>query len=360
MTKADVCIIGGGFYGCNLAIKLCNDYGLKVDLFEASEQILKGAISNNQHRLHLGFHYPRSIETIKQTITCFGLFREEYGQFCKRNSENIYIVHEDSLVDSKSFYKIYNDLNLRCDAVETKIVSKFLNKKQKYQQAFSVDEESIDIHNMNSNIYDKIKNLNQNGYINIFTSKRITHEEILNLRNEYKFVFNCTYTEPFIGFKELKIKSKWEVCGIPVMNDINNFFNNISLTIMDGPFCSLYNCNNGNLFTLSSVKHTPFYKTNNFSDALQKLKDTKANSLNLARYSSDIINHNCEFYNKEIILNECKITDFYLTIKCKLEKDIGDLRTSSLFIEENYFSIMAGKISAFYEIYNRLQNFIKR
>ena len=65
-----IAIIGGGFYGCYLAFKLKAKFKSKIeiDIFEKNKMLLNEAGNNNQWRLHLGFHYPRSKQTIKQCI----------------------------------------------------------------------------------------------------------------------------------------------------------------------------------------------------------------------------------------------------------------------------------------------------
>ena len=41
---------------------------IQIDIFEKNTKLIQEAGSNNQHKLHLGFHYPRSMDTIKQVI----------------------------------------------------------------------------------------------------------------------------------------------------------------------------------------------------------------------------------------------------------------------------------------------------
>ena len=62
-------IVGGGFYGCYIAKKLKDKFKSKIDvhIFENKKLILEAG-SNNQYKLHLGYHYPRSNFTIRQTI----------------------------------------------------------------------------------------------------------------------------------------------------------------------------------------------------------------------------------------------------------------------------------------------------
>ena len=66
--KKTICIIGAGFYGCFIAKKISENFkNVEIEVFEKNNSLITEAGKNNQYRLHLGFHYPRSVQTIKQT-----------------------------------------------------------------------------------------------------------------------------------------------------------------------------------------------------------------------------------------------------------------------------------------------------
>ena len=82
MTKAprqyDYAIIGGGFYGCCLALYL-RSLSSRVVVLEANDKLLNRASRVNQARIHSGFHYPRSVLTAVKSkvylynkLYCFG------------------------------------------------------------------------------------------------------------------------------------------------------------------------------------------------------------------------------------------------------------------------------------------------
>ena len=67
-------IIGAGFFGLSIAIKIKEKYpNSLVSIFEKEKDILMGASGKNQFRCHLGYHYPRSEKTIQE---CKKSFRE--------------------------------------------------------------------------------------------------------------------------------------------------------------------------------------------------------------------------------------------------------------------------------------------
>ena len=50
-------IVGGGFYGCEVAREL-RRYFDRVLLLENEADLMHGASYNNQARVHQGYHYP--------------------------------------------------------------------------------------------------------------------------------------------------------------------------------------------------------------------------------------------------------------------------------------------------------------
>jgi glycine/D-amino acid oxidase-like deaminating enzyme len=77
-----IAVIGGGVFGSVASYFLANK-GHDVTLFEKNSQILTGASSNNQNRLHLGFHYPRDIETAIQSVQGYKEFKEHFSDACE-------------------------------------------------------------------------------------------------------------------------------------------------------------------------------------------------------------------------------------------------------------------------------------
>ncbi|KAF9883354.1 hypothetical protein FE257_003570 [Aspergillus nanangensis] len=83
-----IAIIGGGWYGCHIALELKKD-GHDVEIFDKSGQIFDGISGTFGIRLHKGPHYPRSKMT---RDTC----RKDYSHFC-RLYPNLLIHHERAM-----------------------------------------------------------------------------------------------------------------------------------------------------------------------------------------------------------------------------------------------------------------------
>lgn len=87
----NVAVIGCGIFGAEIALK-AKALGLSVKVYEAKDDILSGASMNNQNRLHLGFHYPRDLETGRQSIRGFNAFRQKYAECIQADFSNAYLI----------------------------------------------------------------------------------------------------------------------------------------------------------------------------------------------------------------------------------------------------------------------------
>jgi len=337
-----IAILGGGFYGCFLASKL--DKNNKIHIFEKNNEIFNNtsAILNNQHRLHLGYHYPRSIETINQTIKCYNKFLKDFKEFCTFPKENIYLIHENSKIDFKKYCEIYKNLNLDFKEIDINNIDGLKNKKQ-FSGGIVTEEGVVKTGEIKKHFEEEFK---ERKNITINFNYHIKEDDIKKLKNEYDLVINCTYNYPNLGLKE-KVEIKHEYCSLLVYENLLN--ENKAYTIMDGDFVSIYPTGSG-CHTISSVSKTPFFKTKNIDSLISY---------------NDIHNKHKECGAKENIIKETKkyfdfdskkIKKEYLTVKTKVNDDSeNDQRESFLKIEDNYASVICGKISAVYDILDELK-----
>ena len=84
-----IAIVGGGIFGLTTAWYLAKE-GLKVDVFEKEHDVFQAASGINQFRLHRGYHYPRSKETILDCMTGEEKFREYYPEVIIENEKGHY------------------------------------------------------------------------------------------------------------------------------------------------------------------------------------------------------------------------------------------------------------------------------
>ena len=71
---AKIAVAGAGIYGATAAIRLA-EHGHQVHLFDPLG-LLRAASAINQYRVHAGYHYPRSPETISEITDVCANFRK--------------------------------------------------------------------------------------------------------------------------------------------------------------------------------------------------------------------------------------------------------------------------------------------
>ena len=105
-------IIGAGLFGCAIGYEL-NRRGHDVTIIEQDNEIMQRASKCNHNRLHLGYHYPRSIETAKQSLDGLLTFLINYKEAIVSNFPNVYLVaKENSKVTAEEFIAFCEKVNI--------------------------------------------------------------------------------------------------------------------------------------------------------------------------------------------------------------------------------------------------------
>ena len=84
-------IVGGGFYGCSIAVHLA-EKGWRVTLFEREPDLMTRASFVNQARLHNGYHYPRSFQTAIRSRANLPVFRDVYAAAVQEDFRALYAI----------------------------------------------------------------------------------------------------------------------------------------------------------------------------------------------------------------------------------------------------------------------------
>lgn len=103
----DYLIIGGGFYGCCLALFL-HSLGRRILVVEAEHELLTRASRVNQARIHSGFHYPRSVLTAVKSKMLHRRFAADFPEAVVDDFQMLYaIVRRRSRVSAKRFHRMF-------------------------------------------------------------------------------------------------------------------------------------------------------------------------------------------------------------------------------------------------------------
>ncbi len=134
----DVIIIGGGFYGTNLALALKKHYK-RVIILEKEKELLSQASYVNQATIHNGYHYPRSYLTALRSRTNFPIFAEDFPEAIFNDYERIYAVAaKNSKVSAKQFIAFCNRVQVPITLASQGV--KDLFNKDMIEEVFSVKE----------------------------------------------------------------------------------------------------------------------------------------------------------------------------------------------------------------------------
>ena len=209
-------VVGGGIYGVTVATKL-KVSGYDVDLYESDSQILNRASGINQYRLHRGYHYPRSIDTIESCKTNEDSFIKYYNQSIVDGDIKHYysIASEESLVTAQEYLTVLDDVGL-----EWKIVDTLPN----CDLTIEVDEKLYDPNMLRMLCR---KRLYGNG-INVHLLKKVGKQD------GYKHTIYSTYSS-LNDFTDDEQDYQFELCEKPVLK-LPNKYKDKSIVIMDGPF----------------------------------------------------------------------------------------------------------------------------
>lgn len=339
MTKPKVLIIGAGLFGVEIANTISDTCSF-IHIYEKKDSMFLGASSNNQHRFHVGLHYPRSDETINQIKESSQKYFDKFSNTIFSIKENYYLIEKNSKISSKEFYRKFID---SCNMTDMSDLKDCVNLEN-IDSSFITCEKGISIVELKNTLEATLK---QKNNVSVFYNCHNVEEYF----KDYDFIINCSYWSAHLTSD---IKLKYELCNL-ILLDKPFGDKNISFTVMDGEYPSLYRTENKEIFTLSSVKKTPFFKTSCYNEFISNYNNYNKN-FNIQKINKQILDHGSEYFR----FKNTKIVGQYITPKIKLEYDYNEKRTSEIIFDKNYITILQGKISTINSVSEKILNYIKQ
>jgi hypothetical protein len=345
-----VAIIGAGFFGLSIASMLEKNKKLNanVEIFDAEDQPFTGASFNNQCRIHQGFHYPRSAFTIYQSIIGFDQFISEFADAVSPVAKNWYLIRDDGLVDKSEYLAVMDAFSLEYDIHENPPV--YLKNKNRYVLSILTNEYSVNLKQLKKIVLSQIES-------KIHLQKKVieinAEEGVFKTQNNtygpFDLIINCTYNNTNLGLGSNTLDLKYELAAL--VYGSTSLENNEAITIMDGPFVSVYPAGK-NRHTLSSVIHTPFKKYPNYelfyNDYTNRIKIAEKHNV-----ANKIIQHVKEYL--DISVDYEKI---WVTGKTKIKSDKGDSREVLIRHNKKVMSVLGGKLDAIYQTNQKILEYI--
>ncbi|OUS31467.1 hypothetical protein A9Q99_02540 [Gammaproteobacteria bacterium 45_16_T64] len=346
-----IAIIGGGFYGCCMANSLKRLHGanIQIDIFDRSESLLSRAATNNQSRLHLGFHYPRSTETIAQTIAGVSSFVEEFGACIDYPKNNLYAVHRDGYVDFNEYMVAMDDHDLKYDVLPIENAPYFRNPSH-IEGIIRVEEGVIRLADMASLILSK---LDAKVYCSAIVTSVDPDRGVVTTGGKayegYDAIVNATYTDNNIGMpQEKRFELKFELAAMALVE--SPYGDDTALTIMDGPFVSLYPAGYG-LSTLSSVTHTPFTSCSTVAELETRLLKVRESGVD-NQVIENILAHGNNVLDLDLRFDDVK--SVWVAPKAKFLHDLYDQRLADIRVHNKLISVMCGKLDAVHQTVDKV------
>jgi len=240
-----VAIAGAGIYGATIAIRLA-EQGHAVHLFDPLG-VLNAASGINQFRIHSGYHYPRSPETIEETMGARAEFLQSFAPAIVRNSTHYYAIpHEGSQTPPELFERVMEEHKVPLRPCRPEWMNfDFIDK------CYQVEEQIYDPEVLRDELTKQIESLGIRVHQQEFTAA---------MRPDYDFVVWATYG---LGPSRGLFRSvKYQVAE-KILIRLPKRLQGISLVVVDGPFTAFDPYGSSELSMWGSAKHSNHWTTTN-------------------------------------------------------------------------------------------------
>ena len=260
----DFLIIGGGLFGSYAAVYLA-ERGHKVCLVEKEGRLFRKASVVNQARIHGGYHYPRSISTARISDHHKERFISDHRQFVNTSFEHYYALDAyNSLTDATAFERICQTLDIPCKEIAHHPAFRL----DRIQALYLTEEYSFDPYLIAAYYRQRLRDAD----VVIKTNTAVTAADTIG--NKWRIqtigqtpddedaltaagVINATYSNTNTTnriFDQPLFDLTHEISEVCLVK--SDVLNDIGLTVMDGPFCSIMPFGLSGLSSLSSVIYT--------------------------------------------------------------------------------------------------------
>jgi len=238
-----IAVIGGGIFGVTTAFTLGNDHN--VELFERYDDILKAASGSNQFRVHRGYHYPRSKETVMGIINSENSFKKIFFDAIVYDYEHYYcIAKKNSLTSAEQFLNFCREYKLEIEVSKLSFI-----KQNLIDLCVRVKESVYDPIKLKELAWHRLQENNIQIHLNTTADEKIF--------DNFDKVVVCTYAnlnKLINQYPQFQNEYQFELCEKPVVK-LPKSFQNKSVVIMDGPFMCIDPLANTNLHLLCNVVH---------------------------------------------------------------------------------------------------------
>lgn len=364
----DAVVLGGGFFGCSLAIHLRHQF-MHVLIIEMGNNILERASYANQARVHNGYHYPRSLLTALRSRINSPRFLHDYHDCIFSEFEQYYAIGKNFSRVTANQYRIF----MKRIGAEITTAPKWirdLTNPYLIEDVFSVKEFAFDAVKLRQKLR---QDLIENGVDLWLNVKAVRLSYQANQGIEVHFeptgnhggsstiitsrVYNCTYSHINQVLRDSQIPIlplKHEITEMALM-ELPEELQRVGITVMCGPFFSFMPFPPLGVHTLSHVRYTPhcYWIDNNleYHDTYRILSEAikKSHALQMVKDAQRFIP----------LLNKSRYLDSLWEVKTVLpSSEVDDSRP--IMLKKDYglpglTCILGGKIDNIYDVFDELK-----
>lgn len=352
-------VVGGGFYGCNVALYLAQVRGVKgVLVLEQGEQLMQRASYTNQARVHCGHHYPRSFTTAYRSRVNFERFTVEFGPAVVDDFTAIYcIARRQSKVTSRQMERFCREIGAPLDNAPADI--KGLFNPQLIQSVYVAAERAFNSNRLREVMSERMARAGVEVRLRQQVGQIVQGPDGVAVRGvdgqdasfelTTPMVFNCTYSglQYVIGAQpEDNMALKHEITEMALVEP-PPLMAKLGVTVMDGPFFSCMPFPARGLHSLSHVRYTPhqFWFDNGQQSPYGQLQQDRRQS------RAERMIRDAARYMPAIRL--CEWRDSLFEVKTVMRKSESDDGRPILFRRHGPYgrviSVLGGKIDNIYD-----------
>ncbi len=357
-SEYDAVIVGGGFYGCCLALALARRLP-RILILERERDLLTRASYANQARVHNGYHYPRSLLTGMRSAANYPRFIKEFEDCIDHTFHQVYaIARGSSKVTAYQFRKFCEQVGIPVKLAPPSILKLF--NPALIEGAVSTEECAFDAAKLRARMLLKLREAGVSVACNQEAERVLKAPDnsittVLRDGSEVNssYVFNCTYSHinqllARSGLPKLPLKHETAELAIVEVPDV---LRRVGLTVMDGPFFSSMPFPALGLHSFSHVRYTPHESWSDFSgaDSTRGRAEPKSNAVFMLKDAQRFV---------PALRDARVVQSLFETKTVLLQNEVDDGRPILCRADhgiKNLFVILGAKIDNIYDIIETLE-----
>jgi len=361
-------VIGGGFFGCSLALHL-RRFIDKILILEKEGGIFQRASYANQARVHNGYHYPRNLLTALRSRANFTRFIDEYRDCIDDTFEHFYAVSRNSSLSKTTAtqFRRFSE-HIGAPIVTAPKEIKKLFDASLIEDVFLVGECAFDAVKLRRRVAkdladDKVEVRTNSEVVKISIADGSKIQVFFNDGNgtdchTAEYVFNCTYSQinRILSAAALPaVPLKHELAEIALV-EVPSHLKNLAFTVMDGPFFSTMPFPPEGLHSFSHVRYTPHCSWEDPGGI--PLDPHELRKENRLRTNFPYMIKDAQRYMPS--LRDCRHVASIWEVKAVLPRSETDDSRPILFIKSqelrNFVSVFGGKIDNIYDVLHEIDD----